>query len=130
MEHCIKIGTFGSNRKGKLDKLCIDDRIAFYITKERKIIGVGRLTEPYYVDDTQIFLKEGVFPDRIKFAGEKFAPADEINFIDLVDQLDFITNVAYWTVYLRSGFVEMTKNDWKLITSKLNKGGRYLSEAT
>lgn len=113
MEHCIKVGVFGMNKKGSLGAVKEDDGIVCYVTKERKIIGLGKVTEPYYMDDSKIFLKDGLFPDRINIAFKKLT--NDVDFIQLLDQFEFITNIAYWSVYLRSGFTQITKKDWELI---------------
>ncbi len=118
MEHCMKVGTFGMNRKGQLGKVGIGDGIACYVTKEFKIIGLGEVTEPYYLDDEKVFRKEGVFPDRIRFKARQLKPEEEFDFISIVDKLELITNLAYWSVYLRAGFVEISKADWDLIQSR------------
>jgi hypothetical protein len=118
MEHCLKIGAYGMNRKSPLNKVEKGDGIACYVTKDRKIIATGSVTEGYYLDDAKIFKKDGVFPDRIKFKAEKFKSAEEFDFVSIVDQLKLTTNIVYWSVYLRSGFVEISKQDWDLIKQK------------
>ena len=118
MEQCIKVETFGMNRKGQLANVQIGDGVVCYVTKEWKIIGLGAITEPYYLDDVKVFKKEGVFPDRIRFKARPFSREDEFNFIAIIDKLELITNIAYWSVYLRNGFVEISKKDWDLICSQ------------
>jgi len=51
MEHCIKLGTFGLNRKHTLGQVKAGDKVACYITKESKIIALGEATSDYYLDD-------------------------------------------------------------------------------
>lgn len=118
MEHCIKVGTFGKNRKSPLDKVERGDGVVCYITKERKIIAIGEVTEGYYLDDSAIFKKEGVFPDRIRFKARQFDGKDEFDFISIIDKLQLVTNIAHWSVYLRTGFVQISQADWNLICSK------------
>lgn len=36
----------------------------------------------------------------------------------MVDDLSFITNKLYWTVYLRSGIAQIPSKDWSLIEAK------------
>jgi predicted RNA-binding protein len=36
----------------------------------------------------------------------------------MVDDLQFITNKAYWSVFFRAGIKEITEQDWKLISMK------------
>ena len=115
MEHCIEIGTYGMNRKGPLGKVQVGDGVVCYVTRERKIIALGEVTEPYYLDDAKVFKKSGVFPDRIGFKARRFSPSREFDFIQIIDRLELITNIAYWSVYLRTGFVEISKKDWDFI---------------
>ena len=114
MEHCIKIGVFGMNRKWILDKVQVGDPIVCYVTKECKIIGVGKCTEPYYVDDSDIFLRKGgAFIDRIGFTAKRLK--EEPDFKTLIEDLEFIKNKYYWAVFSKSALSRITDNDWKLI---------------
>ena len=116
MEHCIKIGLFGRNRKILIWKVKAGDAIVCYVTKECKIIALGEATSDYYVDDVPVFkATEEVFPDRFKFKAKLIPSNRQIDLKTLVDDLEFIGNKAYWSVYLRSGMNRLTPNDWKLI---------------
>lgn len=119
MEHCIKVGTFGMNRKNTIDKVQVGDKVACYVTKECKIIAIGEVTESYYMDTKKIFKAEGVFPDRFDFKATLLGSKNEIDFKTMVDDLQFITNKFYWTVYLRNGIAKLTPQDWKLIEAKV-----------
>ncbi|MBY0405737.1 MAG: EVE domain-containing protein [Cyanobacteria bacterium] len=119
MEHCIKIGTFGMNRKQIIDKVQMGDKLACYITKESKIIALGDVTESYYLDSEKVFIAEGLFPDRFKFKASLLNSHNEIDFRSMVDDFQFITNKLYWTVYLRTGIAKIPSQDWRLIESKL-----------
>lgn len=118
MEHCIKIGTFGMNRKQTIGNVQAGDKVVCYVTKECKIIALGEVTESYYMDTKKIFKSEGLFPDRFDFKATLLGPKSEIDFKTMVDDLQFITNKFYWTVYLRNGIAKLTPQDWKLIESK------------
>ncbi len=118
MEHCISIGKFGLNRKHILGRVEKGDRVACYITKEYKIIALGEVTESYYVDDSKVFKADGLFPDRFDFSAKQLSKADEIDFMNVVDQMSFIKNVAYWSAYLRSGVVQISASDWKTLLGK------------
>ncbi len=121
MEHCIRIGTFGMKRKYLLGRVKKGDGIACYVTKDYKIIGLGEVTSPYYMDDSDIFKSEGVFPDRIDIKAGTLSP--ELDFISIIDKLQFIKNLAYWTVYMRNGIVEIPEHDWKVINNAVKVGG-------
>ncbi len=115
MSHCIKIGTFGLARRNTIGNVKAGDRIALCAAKgDWKIIGFGSATSDYYVSDTQAFLKEGYFPDRFDFKAECFD--QEIELVSIIDQLSFVTNLAYWAVFFRKGIVKMSKQDWDLVT--------------
>lgn len=55
MEHCIKVGAYGANRKHIISNAQKGDKIACYITKESKIIALGEATSSYYTDTKKIF---------------------------------------------------------------------------
>jgi len=114
MEHCIKKGVFGLRRKHTISNVREGDKIGCYVTKEYKVIALGEATSDYYMDDEKVFRTEGHFIDRFNFKAPKLAP--ELNFMDIIDQLSFIKNLAYWSVYLRNGIVEMSAKDWELMS--------------
>lgn len=118
MEHCIKIGTFGMNRKQTIGNVQAGDKVACYVTKESKIIALGEVTESYYMDTKKVFKAEGLFPDRFDFKAPLLGPKSEIDFKAMVDDLQFITNKFYWTVYLRNGIAKITNSDWELISRR------------
>lgn len=118
MEHCIKVGTFGANRKQIIGNVKKGDKIACYVTKECKIIALGEATSSYYMDDKKIFKAEGAFPDRFDFQAIPLGKENELNFKSMVDDFQFITNKFYWTVYLRNGIAKITRDDWELISRR------------
>lgn len=118
MEHCIEAGTFGLNRKYIMGRVKAGDKVACYITKEYKIIALGETTSDYYMDTKKIFRMEDVFPDRFDFKAALLPKEREFNFKELVDDLQFITNKFYWTVYLRAGISQIPQTDWALIETK------------
>lgn len=120
MEHCITIGTFGLNRKHTLGKVRVGDKVACYVTKESKIIALGEAVSDYYIDDNKIFKEDSLFPDRFEFQVKSLPKDQEIDFRSMVDDLQFITNKFYWTVYLRSGIAKITQHDWNIIEAKTN----------
>lgn len=121
MEQCVKVGTFGLNRKHLLGKVEPGDKLVCCAGKgDWKIIGLGTVSGAHYVDDSKIFLSDGLFPDRFDFSAERLASDAEVNLMTIIDDLSFVTNVAYWAVYFRNGIVEMTKDDWQLVTSKIS----------
>jgi predicted RNA-binding protein len=120
MEHCIKIGTFGLNRKGTLGRVKTGDKVACYITKENKIIALGEATSDYYMDDKRIFKAAGMFPDRFDFKATSLGADKEIDIKSMVDDLSFITNKYYWSVYFRTGVAQIHQADWELINKRLS----------
>ena len=66
IEQCIRIGTFGLDRKHILGHVATGDSVVCCAGKgDWKIIGLGVAVSDYYVDDKNIFLKEGVLPRSI-----------------------------------------------------------------
>ena len=78
-----------------------------------KIIAIGVVTSDYFIDDENVFLKEGSFPDRFRFKAEKLS--SDVDLMSVIDQLSFVTNIAYWAVYFRNGIAKMSKEDWELV---------------
>lgn len=114
-EHCLKLGTFGRTQKHVLGKVQEGDKLAFYVTKDRKIVAHGTVTKSYYYDEKKIFKADGIFPHRFDFIAQKLS--NEAEFMTIIDKMSFITNLAYWSVYLRLGLKEISPEDWKLIQS-------------
>lgn len=115
MEHCVRIGCFGRMQTYPLNHVEPDDKVVCYVTKERKIIALGEATSGHFLDDSLIFRKKDVFPDRIKFRAQSLGESGKTDFMQLVQELNFIKNKARWSVYLWSGIVEITEADWRLI---------------
>jgi predicted RNA-binding protein len=118
MEHCIKVGTYGVNRKQTIGNVQKGDKIACYVTKESKIVALGEATSSYYMDTKKIFKADGVFPDRFDFQAIPLGKENEIDFKTMVDDLQFITSKLYWTVYLRNGISKISRGDWELINRR------------
>ena len=118
-EHCIKLGVFGRSQRHVLGKVEQGDKLAFYVTKDRKIVALGEATSEYYYDEKKIFHADGVFPHRFDFKAERLSA--EYDFMQIIDRMSFITNLAYWSVYLRLGLKEISRDDWKLIQSESSK---------
>ncbi len=115
MDHCLKIGTFGATRKVGIGKARKGDKVVCYVTKDCKVIAVGELTSDYYMADDEIFKAEGVFPDRFNFKAQKLGPEKEIDIKSIVDELGFITNKAYWSVFFRLSNRQLPKEDFHVI---------------
>jgi predicted RNA-binding protein len=71
MEHCIKIGTFGLNRKYVLGRIQPGDKLACYITKECKIISFGEVTSEYCMDTKKIFKEDGFLQEHFPVSESK-----------------------------------------------------------
>lgn len=120
MEQCIKVGTFGLSRKHILGHVEKNDAVACCAGKgDWKIIATGTVTSAYYMNDSKIFLKDGLFPDRFDFKAEKFSKANEFDLISIIDKLSFVTNLAYWSVYFRNGIVKLSNSDWELLRKSI-----------
>ena len=118
LEHCIKVGTFGLQRKHILGHVKQGDRVICCAGKgDWKIIGTGTADSDYYIDDKKVFLAEGIFPDRFDFSSERLAK--ELDLMLVIDQLTFVKNLAYWAVFFRNGVVRAAKSDWDLIQKSI-----------
>lgn len=121
MEHCIKVRTFGAQRKHAIGHVQKGDKVVCYVTKESKIIALGEAVSSYYLDDVKLFKAEGTFPDRFDFQAILLGKDNEIDFKTMVDDLQFITNKFYWTVYLRNGIAKISRDDWELISRRAKR---------
>lgn len=122
MERCIEVGTFGLSRKHILGRVSDGDKVACCAGKGYwKIIALGVATSDYYIDDRKVFLQEGLFPDRFDFAAERLPIDRDLDIMSIIDQLSFVKNVAYWAVFFRNGIVQMSKQDWDLMSRKVGE---------
>lgn len=119
MEHCINIGTFGARVRGVLRKARKGDKILCYISKECKIIAAGELISDYYMSDDKIFRADGDFPDRFDFKSEKFKSQNELDIRSVINDLLFVTNKAYWSVFFRLSNRVINKHDYEMILAKV-----------
>ena len=116
IEHCMKVGTFGLHRKHTLGQVTKGDSIVCCAGKgDWKIIGIGSATSDYYVSDEKVFLKDGFFIDRFDFDASSLPKEKEIDLMSIIDELSFVTNVAFWAVYFRNGIAKLSTSDWELI---------------
>lgn len=121
MERCIKVGTFGLQRKYILGRVEKGDAVVCCAGKgDWKIVAIGTAISDYYVDDKKIFLKEGYFPDRFDFEAESLPKTRQLDVISIIDKLSFVKDLAYWAVFFRNGIVQMSKQDWELISKQAN----------
>lgn len=118
MEHCIKKGVFGASRCGSLKNARKGDKLVCYITKECKIIALGELTSDYYMSDDNVFRTEGVYPDRFNFKAAKLPKNKEIDVKSIIDDLTFVTNKAYWSVFFRLSNRRIPKEDFSLLEKR------------
>lgn len=110
----MRIETFGLGRKNLISNVRKGDKVVCCAGKgDWKLIGLGEVTEDYFIDDAKIFLKPGYFIDRFRFQSEKLGT--EISLMSLIERLSFVTNVAYWALYFRNGIAKMAKKDWDMI---------------
>jgi predicted RNA-binding protein len=118
LEHCVKVGTFGLSRKYMIENVQSGDKLVCCASKgDWRLIAVGEATSNHYVGSKKIFLKDGDFPDRFDFKASLCKP--EADIMTIIDQLSFVTNLAYWAVYFRNGISKLTESDWHLISQTL-----------
>lgn len=122
MKLCIKLETFGLSKEFLLKKIGIGDKVACYVTKEKKVIGFGAVTKELYYDETLVFGDSGgkIYPNRICFSAKVLSKHDEIDFMEVLPMMDFFTNPAYWAARFASGVCEISESDWNGMTQKIN----------
>lgn len=117
----MKVGTFGLPRKHILGSVKNGDMVICCAGKgDWKIIGTGVAQSDYYIDDKKVFLAEGFYPDRFDFKSEAVPKDQELDLMQIIDQLSFVKNLAYWAVFFRNGVVKAEKSDWELIQRTLH----------
>lgn len=119
MIHCINTGVFGATKKGSLDSAKKGDKLICYVTKDCKFIASGELTSDYYMSDEIVFLSEGVYPDRFNFKATQVPIHKEVDAKNIVNDLEFITNKLYWSVFFRLSNRKINKKDYDLIIQKM-----------
>jgi hypothetical protein len=119
LQHCIKVGTFGLSRKNVIKNVKTGDKLVCCAGKgDWKIIALGVATSDYFLDDEQIFLKNGFFVDRFHFRAQNFP--SELDLMSVIDRLSFVTNPSFWAVYFRNGIAKLSEKDWQLISGRLS----------
>lgn len=111
----------GHGKKAPMERLQQNDRIVFNASKDKlqdgqpyqKFIALGEITD---TQTFQIIVNEYFQPWRRK---AKFVPCNEIEIRPLIEQLEFIPNKKHWGFPLRSGFLEIPKADFDLISEKM-----------
>lgn len=121
MEHCIKIGTFGLNKK--VAGIAPGDKIACCVSKEKpwKLIALAEVTSELYTDNKRIFKKEGHYFYRFDLKGRQLPAKEEPDFQALLPDLSFITHLVYWPVYFKGGIKRIEKHDWELIAKSVTQ---------
>ncbi len=105
-----------------LGQVRVDDDIACCAGKgEWMIVGIGKASSEYFIDDRKKFLGNGLFPDRFEFRAKQLASSNEVSLIEILDKLSFVSNIAHWSVYFRNGIVKISDHDWDLIASLVRK---------
>lgn len=126
LDNCLKIGTFGLSRKHIIGDVKTGDKIVCCAAKgDWKFVAAGEATSDYYTADSQVFLKAGSFPDRFDFKAKSLS--EEVELMQVIDKLSFVTNLAYWAVYFRNGIAKLTKADWELIMAQFLKKERVIT---
>lgn len=115
MAKCIELQTFGLTRKFLLGHVSVDDPVVCYITKEKKIAAIGKVTQEYYLDIKDIFDDRRIYPDRIGFVAQWLPAERELDFTALVDRMSFISNTSHWSARFSAGIAEISKADWEII---------------
>lgn len=111
MERCAKQGVFGLNKKGSLDKMKVGDRLIAYIRGEKKIAGLGYVTEPYYLDDQPLFDGD-LFPDRVGIKLDLLPPNQSKDIAMFLHDLKFPSNKNFWQASLAGGLRLVPMDDF------------------
>lgn len=113
MEHCIRIGKFGLRLSRLISSVKENDRLVFYVTKEKRVIALGEVKKGYYKGKGEIFHAPGLFEHRFNFEASRLDP--EIDFHSLIHRLKLTKNATNWGGVLRLGIARMPEDDWKLL---------------
>jgi len=72
------------------------------------------------MSDENVFRSEGSFPDRFNFKASPLGRNKEIDIKSIIDDLAFVTNKAYWSVFFRLSNRRIPKEDFAHL-EKLSK---------
>lgn len=106
-----------------LRKMKKDDFVIYYSGRQtfdkpekcQEFTAIGQV-----LDDEvfQLQLTENFSPSRKKI---EFFNSEDVSILPMINDLDFIRNKKRWGAPFRFGFLEIPKNDFKLIYSKMLK---------
>lgn len=117
---CVNEGSFGlESRPGRIKDANVGDPCVAYVTGECVFAGLGEITKPYYYDESCIWA-DGVFPHRLGI-DIKLDLDRTVDIRPLIDDLDFIKDKRYWSVFLRGGVVRIPLSDFELIRAKVEE---------
>ena len=125
MEHCIKIGKFGMKLPRVINSVKEGDRVACYVSKEARVIALGKAVRPYYKGKAAVFLANGMFEHRFDFSAEVLK--NEVDFRALTSRLKLTRGSNSWGPVLRLGLVRLADDDFDLIVKEaaaLRKAGQ------
>jgi hypothetical protein len=119
----VKHKTVGvrENRKKSFGAIKKGDAFVVYVSKEKVFRGYGTITSDPFEDNTLIFSKEKVFPNRVKvkFAESKLEkPAKDL----LYGLKPFEESVNAGNLLMcKGGFIEINKGDYQWLLKEIKK---------
>jgi hypothetical protein len=117
---CASEGSFGLKRApGRIKDARVGDSCVAYVTRDCAFAGFGKITSPYYYDESEIWLDE-IFPHRLSI-DIKLDIDRTVDIRPLINGLDFIKDKKYWSVFLRGGAIRIPLADFEFISTKLEE---------
>lgn len=120
LERCARLGVFGLGQKSVLGRVRVGDRLVAYIRGEKVFAGLGKVTEPYYLDDSPLF-EGGLYPDRIGIQLELFPPNQSKDIWYFLDNLRFPKDKTRWSASLVGGIRQIPREDCELFERVLRE---------
>ncbi|MGD9581579.1 MAG: EVE domain-containing protein [Vampirovibrionia bacterium] len=100
--------------------LNLGDILVFYKSKEG-FAGIYKVVSDHYKDTTTVW-DDDIYPNRVKIEPVvSLKPQQYVDAKTMVDDLEMVTHPQYWGIAFRENLKELSKNDYELIKSKLEK---------
>jgi predicted RNA-binding protein len=106
-------------RKKIIERVSPGDLLVFYVTPKR-IGGVFQASSKPYESRVEVFkaVKGEIFPYRVDLTPVRVL-MKPVEAVDVIKRLSIFPKGRYWTAPLRTGMIEITEEDYRLLEGLL-----------